>query len=108
MLHTLTKKWLKSSATHISASGVYKQLDEIEYWRVSLNMIDNPLLKTLSMQSLNDTAKLRPSAGDLAGALDMQMRLQQLEDNTLQNQEILSLQPHLSQERYERTFSECY
>lgn len=35
MLHTLTKKWPEPSATHISASGVYKQLDEIEYWRVS-------------------------------------------------------------------------
>lgn len=70
-----------------------------------LNMIDSPLLKTLSMQSLNDTAELRPSAGDLAGALGTQMRLQQLEDNTSQNnQEILSLQPHLSQERHESTF----
>ena len=99
MLHTLTQEWPEPSADRVPGPGGYRLVKEVERWSRYLNKIDNPLLKPLVIQCLNDTAELRPSAGDLVGALDMLMRLEQTVQQKIQ--EVQALQEKLSQKRSE-------
>ena len=100
MLHTLTQEWPEPSADRVPGPGGYRLVKEVKRRRRYLDKLDNPLLKPLVMQCLNDTAELRPSAGDLVGALDMLMRLEQTVQQKTQENQVL--QQEFSQERNEK------
>lgn len=65
MLHTLTQEWPEPSADRVPTPYGYMLVGEVERRRRYLDKIDNPFLKPLVMQCINNNVELRPSSQDV-------------------------------------------